>query len=770
MNLLQMNILQMNVLQMSFSGAVFITAVVLIRGAAIHKLPKKTFLVLWELVLFRLLIPFSIPSVFSVYTLANHSISSTTWPEAGTGYDIPAMQGLFVTTQGAERPPVDVSPSVSVWFMVWCAGILLTGLFFVISYLRCLTEFRTALPVRSHYVEKWLGERPLKRRISVRQSDRISAPLTYGIFRPVILLPKKMDWKKEKQLQYVLSHEYVHICRYDTVTKLVAALALCIHWFNPFVWVMYLLFNRDIELACDESVIRQLGEKSKSAYSLMLIDMEAAKSGLLPFCNSFSKNAIEERITAVMKTKKTSLFAICIAAVLIVGVTTAFATSAAGMGEADGIHDADLSDSADFSGSSDSAASSDSADFSDFADFSEEEFGKLLALRFDGYEDMSVSEFHHKVWELTDTEEYRALLERFSQNTALYEQKDSNEIAAFLFYTLEPLTAEKWQTRDFGGGIATDYPGASDNAMLEFVFSLTIENADTLTVGAYNAARLGVVDGLRNIMHGKTKEQLQDRSFMQEAIDAEIEELNEKWNTDKLRISVEYSFLPLSESGGGEGGQEEIQQEREPREYPNGTEEDYRSLLDLRTADYQSRSVADFNMDLLEWANENYERMERINIDTAQQDFSVNLDSDELSFVAITAWLSGVENGKYVQSINTGRKEEDPILNQYLPSKTAEENGYGAWCDLFYPFSYHIADKKTLTVGERDACISNMISEIQDFWNGTDIEEMLGMTEDDIVGKLKEIAAEYSNDNITIIIQEDSVSFEKMDERDRAFD
>ena len=141
----------------------------------------------------------------------------------------------------------------------------------------------------------------MKRPILVRQSDRISAPLTYGIFRPVILMPKKMDWKNEKQLQYVLSHEYVHICRYDTVTKLVATLALCIHWFNPFVWVMYILFNRDIELACDESVIRQFGEKSKSAYSLMLINMEATKSGLLPFCNNFSKNAIEERITAVMK-------------------------------------------------------------------------------------------------------------------------------------------------------------------------------------------------------------------------------------------------------------------------------------------------------------------------------------------------------------------------------------------------------------------------------------------------------------------------------------
>ncbi len=391
----------MNLLQMSFSGAAFITAVVIIRTVAINKLPKKTFLVLWELVMLRLLIPFSIPSMFSIYTLLTHRISSTTLPEAGTNYNIPTMQGLFVTTQEAVHSPADISPSVTMWFIVWCAGIILTALFFVMSYLRCLIEFRAALPVHNHYIEKWLEERPLKRPIWVRQSDRILTPLTYGIFRPVILMPKKMDWNNEKQLQYVLSHEYVHIYRYDTVTKLIATLALCIHWFNPFVWVMYLLFNRDIELACDESVIRQFGEESKSAYSLMLINMEATKSGLLPFCNNFSKNAIEERITAVMKIKKTSLLAICIAAILIVGVTTTFATSAAGSSrEKDTIHD---------------------------TDFSDEEIDKLLALQFDGYEDMSVSEFQNKVWELTDTEEYRNLLEKFSQNTALYEQKDSNE-------------------------------------------------------------------------------------------------------------------------------------------------------------------------------------------------------------------------------------------------------------------------------------------------------------------------------------------------------
>ena len=564
----------MSLLQMSFSGAVFITAVVMIRAAAINKLPKKTFLVLWELVMVRLLIPFSIPSVFSVYTLVTHGLSSAALPEVTTDYNMPAVEGVFAATGGMEQPPADILSSVSLWFIVWCAGMIPAALFFVISYLRCLMEFRTALPVRSHYVEKWLEQQTLKRPVLVRQSDRISTPLTYGIFRPVILMPKKTDWKNEKQLQYILTHEYVHIYRYDTVTKLLAACALCVHWFNPFVWVMYRLFNRDIELACDESVIRQFGEKSKSAYSLMLINMEAAKSGLLPFCNNFSKNAVEERITAIMKMKKTSLFAICIAAMLIVGVTTTFATSAAG--------------------------SDRESNTVQGTDFSDEEFDKLLS---------------------------------------------------------EPDT--------------------------------------------------------------------------------------------------------------GRGGQETIEEEQESREYPNGTEEDYRSLLELKTADYQARSVADFNMDLLEWANESYERMERINIDIAQQDFSVKLDSDELSFVALTTWLSGVENGKYVQSINTGRKEEDPGCNQYLPSKTAEENGYNAWCDLFYQFSYHIADKETLTVGERDYCIGSMMNGIRDFWNETDLEEMLSMTKDDVISKLKEIAEEYSNDDISITIYEDSVGFEKMDERNR---
>lgn len=148
-------------------------------------------------------------------------------------------------------------------------------------------------------------------------------------------MPANTDWEDENQLQYIFAHEYVHIRRFDAFTKLIAALVLCIHWFNPLVWIMYILFNRDIELACDESVIRHFGEKSKSAYSLMLINMEARKSGLLPFYSNFSKNAAEERITAIMRIKRMTPAAFILACLTVLVTAGMFATSA--MAEADSI-------------------------------------------------------------------------------------------------------------------------------------------------------------------------------------------------------------------------------------------------------------------------------------------------------------------------------------------------------------------------------------------------------------------------------------------------
>ena len=127
----------------------------------------------------------------------------------------------------------------------------------------------------------------------------------------------------------------MHIRYFDAAVKLLMAAALCIHWFNPCVYLMYIFFNRDLELACDEAVVRRFGEEEKSAYAMALIEMEEEKSGLLPLGNSFSKNAIEERIGAIMKIKKISPLVHGLSAALVCGITLLFATSCGSYGEAE---------------------------------------------------------------------------------------------------------------------------------------------------------------------------------------------------------------------------------------------------------------------------------------------------------------------------------------------------------------------------------------------------------------------------------------------------
>ena len=124
----------MTLLEMSFSGAVFIIAVVLIRTMAINSLPKKTFLVLWEMVLLRLIIPFTIPSAFSIYTFINHNISKPAFFEAETDNVTSAVSREYlVMAQSAEQPTTNIPP-VSVWFVVWCTGMILLAAFFTVSY------------------------------------------------------------------------------------------------------------------------------------------------------------------------------------------------------------------------------------------------------------------------------------------------------------------------------------------------------------------------------------------------------------------------------------------------------------------------------------------------------------------------------------------------------------------------------------------------------------------------------------------------------------
>ena len=320
----------MKLLQMSLAGGVMILVITVIRALAIERLPKKTFLALWAAALARLLAPVSLPSALSIYSLlARRAPVAAEWTAVPALPDLPvaAETAAVAAAQQTASAPAAQPP---VWTIVWAVGAAVCAVVFAVAYGRCCREFRASFPVENDVIRRWLQSHPLRRTIAIRQSGRISSPLTFGVLRPVILVPKKTDWTDETALRYVLEHEFVHIQRFDVLSKLLLIAAVCVHWFNPLVWVMYVLANRDLELSCDETVLRRFGGDVRAAYARVLIRMEAARGGFAPLCNHFGKNAIEERITAIMKTKRITIVSLGLAALLVAGTVTVFATSAQG--------------------------------------------------------------------------------------------------------------------------------------------------------------------------------------------------------------------------------------------------------------------------------------------------------------------------------------------------------------------------------------------------------------------------------------------------------
>lgn len=320
----------MKLLQMSLAGGVMILVITVIRALAIERLPKKTFLALWAAALARLLAPVSLSSALSIYSLLARRV-----PAAAEWTAVPALPDLPVAAETAAAAAAQQTASAPaaqapVWTIVWAVGVAVCAVVFAAAYGRCCREFRASFPVESEVTRRWLQSHPLRRTIAIRRSGRISSPLTFGVLRPVILMPKKTDWTDETALRYVLEHEFVHIQRFDVLSKLLLIAAVCVHWFNPLVWVMYVLANRDLELSCDETVLRRFGGDVRAAYARVLIRMEATRGGFAPLCNHFGKNAIEERITAIMKTKRITIVSLGLAALLVAGTVTVFATSAQG--------------------------------------------------------------------------------------------------------------------------------------------------------------------------------------------------------------------------------------------------------------------------------------------------------------------------------------------------------------------------------------------------------------------------------------------------------
>ena len=322
----------MTLWQMSASGAVLVLVIAVLRALLLARLPKRTFVVLWDIALARLLLPLAIPFGGSFYALVRRGTQAAALVPTQTLAAVPTLPGNTAAGSTAETAalphPAAQTAGVPVWALVWLTGVLVLAAFFAWAYWKSWQKFQMSLPVEQPFARQWLQSHPLRRGVCIRQSEFITSPLTFGVRRPVILLPKRTDWQDETTLQYVLEHEFVHIRRFDAARKLLLTAAVCVHWYNPLVWVLYRLANRDIELACDEAVLHRFGRAARADYARALIRMEETRSGFVPLSSGFSSNAMEERIVAIMKTGKTTVVSMLLAGALVVGTTTAFATSA----------------------------------------------------------------------------------------------------------------------------------------------------------------------------------------------------------------------------------------------------------------------------------------------------------------------------------------------------------------------------------------------------------------------------------------------------------
>lgn len=831
-----------SLLSMSLAGTVIILVIIMIRAAALHRLPKATFTALWGIVMLRLLIPASIPviqqqsSISSALQMnpfiqqqsklspAQRTGSSSIQiqnPEQQTTPAAGKTQNSQRQTAAARKSPVSRRKTSPIWQFLWLVGTIVCALFFTFSYIRSIRIFSMSLPIDNRYTRTWLETHITKRPISIRQSGFIAAPLTYGVLHPVILMPKGIDWEDTEQLQYIFAHEYVHIRRFDIVYKLLLTVSCCIHWFNPFVWVMYLLANRDLELSCDEAVVQHFGETSRSAYARALIRMEETKSGFAPLCSRFSKNTAEERITAIMKTKKNTIYKTAAACILFISVifvsaissdTAKSATAASATG-----HATEKKDSSSDSNDTDvshknalSALKSSDADSRDSSlaimntnsaitdcrklspipdtDFTDTEYQKLIDLCFSNLRSMTVAEYRKKIWDIIDTEKYIDLLNRFSTDETLYDIKDSNPTAGFLFYILEPLTAEKWKSFNSGGYALRTCDHATDDAILEYSTRLTIKNAKKLTVGEYSDTRVRIQNAVEEFLLEIPLDKLQDEAWMKSAIQSQIPHFENDFCPKTMSVKVtDWFYSPLfvyeeeqtpslqkpskqSAKSPSQTNEIIICPAREPikmRNFPNGRKQDYQAILALKNAGYKDRTIEDFNAALLECVNSiDQEYLEGIYEDIRWDDYKVTLSESEKSFLQTTYLYSNLENAEKIKSMHKNAPEEPVCFNTDLGTKCVDNRVSDSWCSFWYQMYYKIQDQNSLTVKERDQIIRKFQNEMNRFWEETSLKDLLGMSKKDVIAYMKKTASKHSSEHMTIIIDKDHVQFEHDGDRD----
>ena len=309
-----MNELFLKIINMSISASWLVLAVLILRFV-LKKAPKWINVLLWGIVAIRLICPFSFESPLSLIPSAETiplNIGMDTTPTINSGISAinnavnPIISQSNTPMAGASINPLQIT--IGIYEYIWIFGMIALALYTAISYWRLHRKVDTAVRYKDN----------------IFQSENVSFPFVLGIIKPRIYLPFKMNGQ---DLEHVVAHEHAHIRRKDHWWKPFGFLLLTIHWFNPLMWMAYVLLCRDIELACDEKVIKELGNEQRGDYTQALVACSVNRRMIAACPLTFGEVGVKERVKSVMNYKKPALWVIIISVIVCVGVAVCFLTN-----------------------------------------------------------------------------------------------------------------------------------------------------------------------------------------------------------------------------------------------------------------------------------------------------------------------------------------------------------------------------------------------------------------------------------------------------------
>jgi len=301
MNFVMMDKIFLTVLNMSLTASFVIVVVLLVR-LFLRRAPKVISYALWAVVLFNLLCPFKPESVFSLIPFNPEpipiNIAMQPIPRIDSG--IPFINAAVSSALPAATPEYSVNP-LQIWtaigVYVWVLGAAALIIYTIIGYIRLKQRVSLAIRVEDNIYE----------------TDMIDSPFVLGLFPPRIYIPTGME---AALTTHIIEHERTHIKRRDYLVSIIAYSALALHWFNPLVWVAYMLMLRDMESSCDEAVLRKSTKDVRREYSSALLNF-SNKRGQLSFPLAFGEQGVKTRIKNVLNFRKPSRWIIAVAIVLV---------------------------------------------------------------------------------------------------------------------------------------------------------------------------------------------------------------------------------------------------------------------------------------------------------------------------------------------------------------------------------------------------------------------------------------------------------------------